>query len=412
MITLNHSTNTENSSTKGTIAIIGAGSSGLATAKFALQNGLTPSVFDKASEIGGMWAKGTPAWENLHLNTSRLINAFSDHPWPKGSPMFPSKQQMHDYLVSYIDRFNVTPHIYLNKGIKNAKPIQDENGATKWQLKFENGETQVFDFCAIASGLYTKPKIPAFKNIELFEGIKMHSSKFQLNHPDLKDKKVVVIGACYSAVDISANLVGHSKEVVNIFTRPYLVVPRLVPIENKIWTIDMVDYTRANEHALKNDAERRFFFDFLKKLFPQQTDKELAHPALYIDLDQMHTQNRELVVSISDTYIEKVNAGKITPIQSGIQELTRDGLILENGEFVLADVILFSTGYDCSVINYLEKSVIDKFRVENNYTKFQYALGKFTFHPDLDNLALIGQVEGLYWNGCELQGKLTSLVFR
>jgi dimethylaniline monooxygenase (N-oxide forming) len=81
-------------------AIIGAGPGGLSAAKFALENGLTPFVYEKASEIGGLWSKSTAMWDGLHANASRYILAYSDHPWPKEASIFPSKQEVQNYLMS------------------------------------------------------------------------------------------------------------------------------------------------------------------------------------------------------------------------------------------------------------------------------------------------------------------------
>jgi dimethylaniline monooxygenase (N-oxide forming) len=405
------------------VAIIGAGPGGLSAAKYALENGLTPFVYDKAAEIGGLWSSGTAMWDDLHANASRYILTYADHPWPKESSIFPSKKEVQNYLISYADRFNLNKHIYLNRTIKRSSKLDEDGKMTRWELEFENGETKVFNFLSIASGLHSKPNIPQFKNLDVFEGITLHSSQFKLNHSKLKDKKVIVIGCCYSGSDISANLVGHASEVVNVFSRPYLVSPRLVPtkLDNdkySILPIDFVDYNRKlvyieKDASLTDEEKKNFVKNYLKNLCPLQTRRDQIHPSLFIDLDDEKIQPPpEVVISISDTYIEHVVAGKIKPIKSSIKEVTKDGLILTDGSFESADAILFATGYDCSSINYLDDSVIDVFRVKTDYLKFQYALGLFTFHPDLDNFALIGQLEGLYYNGAELQGKLVSLVFR
>jgi hypothetical protein len=107
-----------------------------------------------------------------------------------------------------------------------------------------------------------------------------------------------------------------------------------------------------------------------------------------------------------------VDADKIRPVKTTITEVTKDGLILENGLFESADAIIFATGYECASTNYLDKSVIDLYKGETDFLRYQYALAKTAFHPDLENFALIGHLEGLYWNGGQLQAKLAAEVFR
>jgi len=71
------------------VAVIGAGVSGLTTAKCLLDDGLMPVVFEQSAHIGGIWNSdenlpdgGGIAYRSLRTNTSRLMMAFSDFPFP------------------------------------------------------------------------------------------------------------------------------------------------------------------------------------------------------------------------------------------------------------------------------------------------------------------------------------------
>ena len=64
-----------------TVAIIGAGPSGLTAAKAAIECGLSPSIFEKSSNLGGLWKSETRyVWNELHTNLSRHTCIFSDFP--------------------------------------------------------------------------------------------------------------------------------------------------------------------------------------------------------------------------------------------------------------------------------------------------------------------------------------------
>lgn len=81
------------------VAVIGAGPSGLVAAKHLIEKGLHPTLFDKNTVLGGMWRPDGPtSWESLHTNLSRFSCCFSEHPWPESASMFPSKQEVFDYL--------------------------------------------------------------------------------------------------------------------------------------------------------------------------------------------------------------------------------------------------------------------------------------------------------------------------
>jgi dimethylaniline monooxygenase (N-oxide forming) len=411
-----------------TVGIIGAGPCGLAAAKYAIENGLTPFVFDAKPDIGGLWQANTFTWDGLHTNVTRYLVSFADHPWPEGSSMYPNKMEINAYLHSYADRFNLKQHITLNCRVKKVnkltEQVNDEN-VTRWELELENGENRTFDFLICASGLHSKPSIPAFKNLELFEGLSFHSSEFLLNDPRLKGKKVVVIGTSLSGSEIASFIVDQAREVVNIFPRPYLAIPRLVHSKKEngkysIIPVDFIDFTRkvayVDRHpGLTPEMRRAVVKQIYMGLFPQQTNREtVVHPDLFVDLDDESKQlPMDVPATFTDTYLEAIEAGKIRPIKTTITEMTKDGLLLGNGTHETADVIIFATGFDCTSTSYLDESVTDLYRVKNvDNLRHQFTLAKLTFHPELDNFALICHLEALYWNGGQIQGKFVTEVFR
>lgn len=71
------------------IAIIGAGISGIATAKCLLDEGLDPVVFEQAAQSGVLWGEvgtGSLLYPSLRTNTSKYTFAFSGMPFPNTAP--------------------------------------------------------------------------------------------------------------------------------------------------------------------------------------------------------------------------------------------------------------------------------------------------------------------------------------
>jgi dimethylaniline monooxygenase (N-oxide forming) len=402
------------------VAIIGAGQAGLASAKYALENGLKPTIFEKSGHIGGLWAPGTAIWNDLYANVSKYTMMFSDHPWPKNTPIFGRKNEIQRYLETYADRFQINKHIRLNSQITAAKQI-DQN---KWKLDYlhlgtNQAKSDKFDHLIIASGQHTKPRTPQFRNDSNYKGQIMHSSQFQLNDPNLKEKNVLLLGFNVSGIDISTNLVGHAKSITNVLSRPYLVAPRLIATKLDarskfvVTPFDLYFYKRCiafqskQMAGLSKEEKKLKRKQFLQSVF-SQTNKLQTHPALFFDVDD---EKQETLMTISDSYLELVEQNKITPKRTSILEFTENGVHLEDGSFQPANVVIYCTGYEVS-LDYLDKSVVDKLKIENeaNY-KFQYNLHKFTFHPDVENFAMVGQIDGLFFTGSELQARLASMVF-
>ena len=95
-----------------TTLIVGAGPSGLAAAKYALQAGIKPIILEQRSDIGGVWNPTDGyTWSTMTTNLSKYTCRFSDFPWPEGSAMFPTSRDFYSYMKKYAEHFNVLPHI-------------------------------------------------------------------------------------------------------------------------------------------------------------------------------------------------------------------------------------------------------------------------------------------------------------
>src|SRR6187200_3454896 len=106
------------------VAVIGAGPSGLLTAKHALEAGFEVTVFEASGELGGQWhttAAHSGVWPGMHTNTSRAMTAFSDFPAPAGHPLHPAAEQIHAYLGAYARAFGVVDRIRFDTAVEAVR---------------------------------------------------------------------------------------------------------------------------------------------------------------------------------------------------------------------------------------------------------------------------------------------------
>src|SRR5215217_5833852 len=109
-----------------TVALIGAGSSGIAVAKALHERGVPFDCYEKSDRVGGNWVFGnrnqmSSAYRSLHINTSRNRMEYSDFPMPADYPDFPHHSQIAAYFDSYVDHFDLRERITFNTGVTRAE---------------------------------------------------------------------------------------------------------------------------------------------------------------------------------------------------------------------------------------------------------------------------------------------------
>lgn len=79
-------------------------------------------------------------------------------------------------------------------------------------LKTKIEEQLEFDSVMICIGNYSVPLTPYFKGMDNFNGSVIHSHHYRKTNP-YKNKKVLIVGAGFSGVDISKALAPVAKKV-------------------------------------------------------------------------------------------------------------------------------------------------------------------------------------------------------
>ena len=85
------------------VLIVGAGFTGLGTAKYALEEGFQPFILEQKNDIGGVWNPDHGhAWENMTTNLSKYNVSYKDFPWPEETPTFPHSRDFYNYMKRYV----------------------------------------------------------------------------------------------------------------------------------------------------------------------------------------------------------------------------------------------------------------------------------------------------------------------
>lgn len=191
------------------VAVIGAGPSGLACLH-ALKNLKRRVVcFEKQSTIGGLWnydhhtgigPYGEPVhgsmYQNLWSNGPKECLEFADYSFLKHFGVvklssYPPRAVILDYIKGKAKRDNVEKFIRFNEAVRWVEP------ACMKQVKVHtHNTTELFDHVIIATGHYSTPNIPDFPGVNTFTGRIMHSHDFR-SVSELRNLRVLLVGSSY-----------------------------------------------------------------------------------------------------------------------------------------------------------------------------------------------------------------------
>ncbi|WP_435770753.1 flavin-containing monooxygenase [Nocardioides sp. SYSU DS0651] len=196
-----------------TVAVIGAGISGLTMSKMLADYGLEFTTFESSDRVGGNWAFGNPnghssAYRSLHIDTSKHQLSFKDFPMPEDYPDFPHHTQIKAYLDSYADAFDIRKDIEFENGVLSARRLPDGG----WELETQRTGIRRFDVLVVANGHHWDPRF-ADKPGD-FTGTTMHSHSYidPRTPYDLSGKRILIIGIGNSAADIAVELSSRTLE--------------------------------------------------------------------------------------------------------------------------------------------------------------------------------------------------------
>ncbi|HEY8656436.1 MAG TPA: NAD(P)-binding domain-containing protein [Candidatus Limnocylindria bacterium] len=199
------------------VAVIGAGASGLVTARWLLAAGMEPAVFERSPGIGGLWRPDDGlAYPSLRTNTSKQKTAFSELPFDRALPDFPDRAAVLRYLEAYAARSDLVRHIRTGSAARAVTPR-----AEGWDVDGER-----FDRVVVCTGLFSRPLLPDLPGAEGFDGPIVHTAAYRGPEP-YRGRDVVIVGGGSSAADVARELVDVARTVTLALRGPVTFTPRL-----------------------------------------------------------------------------------------------------------------------------------------------------------------------------------------
>ena len=352
------------------VAIVGAGISGLATAKAFLSQGHTVTVFEKLDTLGGVWSPER-RYHGLHIQISRKCYSLSDLAMPDHYPEFPSSEQMHDYLESYARQFGVRERIRFGAEVLRIVPRPD--GRDGWRLEVRTAaageESHDFDFVVVCNGLFSQPSIPALPGRDAFEaagGVVLHSSQLR-DVAALKDRDVVVVGFGKSAIDMAEVALAHARSCTIVCRHVHWKFPRRLFGRVNIMRLVLSRFTEVWFPNPAGGSVQRFLHRWLRPLVGAYwaiSERVIAGQVGLRDKrlrPQVPLRQASVCIGLAPVGgFTALSDGRIGLRRGSVTRLRADGLELDGGDVVPAKVAIFATGYqqDCAFLSAAQKSAL------------------------------------------------------
>lgn len=194
--------------------VVGASTSGLAMAACLQRDNHEYLVIEKSAQCAVPWRRH---YDRLHLHTNKRISSLPFKKFDKAVPVYPSRQQVVDYLENYQETFKICPVFNTE-----AKSVSRENNC--W-ITVTNKDTFKSRFLVMATGPFGKPKPIEFKGMETFCGNIIHSCNYKTGK-NFTGLKVLVVGFGNSACEIAMDLYEQGAFPCMSVRSPVNVVPR------------------------------------------------------------------------------------------------------------------------------------------------------------------------------------------
>jgi 4-hydroxyacetophenone monooxygenase len=205
------------------VAVIGAGLSGVAAAHRLDQAGLRFQVFEKNADVGGVW------WENVYpgcrLDTPNFAYSYSfaqKQDWPE---QFSRQAEIQKYVSTVAGVTSIRAHVAFKTEVIS---MTYDDALAHWRVETRDnsGRTRTESFNAIitATGQLNRPAYPEIAGLQTFGGQLFHSARWPVDL-DIRGKRVAVVGTGASAYQIVPSIVDDVSQLLVFQRNPPWMLP-------------------------------------------------------------------------------------------------------------------------------------------------------------------------------------------
>ena len=376
------------------VVVVGAGISGIGAGYFLQRDCPDRSyvILEGRERLGGTW--DLFRYPGIRSDSDMYTLGYSFRPWTQAKAIADGPSILR-YLEETVRDHGIDRHIRHQHRVVAASWSTAD---ARWTISVERGADAApveftCNFLFMCSGYYNYAAgyLPDFAGRDRFRGEIVHPQQWP-QHLDYAGKRVVVIGSGATAVTLVPEMARTAAQVTMLQRSPSYIVAR--PSEDGI-----ANWLRAKLPArlayrltrIKNVALGQFFY----RLARRKPDKvrarliDMVRDELGPDYDvathftpSYNPWDQRLCLVPDADLFAAIREGRATVVTGHIAAFEKDGVRLESGELVPADVIVTATGLDMQLMSGIP------FTVDGRRVDPAQSLGyKAMMYSDIPNLA-------------------------
>ncbi|SPM36822.1 Predicted flavoprotein CzcO associated with the cation diffusion facilitator CzcD [Mycobacterium rhizamassiliense] len=213
------------------VIVIGAGFAGLYAVHRAASAGLSVTALEAAPDVGGTWYWNRYPGARCDVESVDYSYSFDDAlqgSWT-WSERFAAQPEILAYLGHVADRFELRRHYRFGVDVVAAAFTQADG---RWQVRTATGETFTAQFLLCATGCLSALNRPNIPGVDDFAGEVYFTAAWPREDPELRGKRVGLIGTGSSGIQVAPILAGQAEQLV-VFQRS---ANYTIPMPNRPWS--------------------------------------------------------------------------------------------------------------------------------------------------------------------------------
>jgi cation diffusion facilitator CzcD-associated flavoprotein CzcO len=350
------------------VLIVGAGLSGIGAAYYLQKHcpGKRYVILEGRPDLGGTW--DLFRYPGVRSDSDMFTLGYSFRPW-KGAQAIAAGPAILTYLRETAQAFGIERHIRFRHRVLAASWSSEEG---RWTVECVQAEQRssregpaaaadeppiryTCNFLYLCSGYYDYERghAPVFPGTEQFQGRLIHPQHWPRDL-DYRDKRVVVIGSGATAVTLVPAMAEQAAHVTMLQRSPTYILA--LPAADRLANGMRKLLPARIAHRLirwKNILLSMYFYRVCRRR-PERAKRLLRHRLARelppgFDIDKHFTPDydpwdqRLCVVPDADLF-RAIRAGRVAVVTDRIATFTREGIRLESGQELPADVVVTATG--------------------------------------------------------------------